>query len=265
MRIYLLDRNAIAVVKDSVAGKNVDIKRLAKLRSIDIRGNVISPLLSIIEGQSGKKETRDQLRETLKKECNALSEFFKIARTDSEYLVEYEDQFSEAFSGEIETKFDDYLDLVKLSHKLLAEPKSNKQLIQDEFLQFAHKRGISPGHTTVICCLATLYGNKDARKVLKPKLKSTDEELDRRSHNAVSDLLILSRMQNVRAILSPRDQKNTIIKHLTFDDGLNGFLKAISVLGCHRIDSETTSTDVIYTKSLFPDLNRTGSGRERRK
>lgn len=256
MRIYLLDRNAVSVVKDSVAGNRVPINRLAKLRSIDIRGNFVSPMLSIIEGQSSIKETREQLRATLKKESIALSAFFKNARTDSEYLIENEDHFSEAFSGEVEKKFNDYLDLVKLSHQFLAEPKSNKQLIRDEFLRFAHKRGISPGHPAIICCLATLYGNKDARKVLKPKLNGTDDEINRRSYNAASDLLVLSRMQNIHAIQSPRDRKNTKIKLLTFDDGLNGFLRAISVVGSNLKDSETTSSEVIYERSLFSGLSQ---------
>lgn len=254
MRIYFLDRNAISVVKDNVAGRLVPIERLARLRSIDIRRNFVSPLLSIIEGQSGIKETQEQLRATLKKESAALSVFFKKARTDSEHLGENEDQFVEAFSGEVEKKFNDYLDLVKLAHGLLVEPKNNRRPIQDALLQFAKERGISPGHPVVVCCLATLYGNKNARKVLKPKLNSTDDELDRRAYNAVSDLLVLSRIQNIYAIQRPSDRKNTQIKLLTFDDGLNGFLKAISVVGSTLKDSETTASEVIYDRSLFPDL-----------
>jgi hypothetical protein len=43
---------------------------------------------------------------------------------------------------------------------------------------------------------------------------------------------------------------------LTFDDGLNGFLKAIAVVGSALKDSETTASEVIYDRSLFPDLSK---------
>ncbi|TOP99753.1 hypothetical protein CGH03_24070, partial [Vibrio parahaemolyticus] len=60
-KIYLLDRNALSEIKKSADGVNVDLKKLSKLKSLDKKGNFISGMLSVREGQSKKLETCEQI------------------------------------------------------------------------------------------------------------------------------------------------------------------------------------------------------------
>ena len=61
-KLYLLDRNAIAEIKKSADGVKADPNKLKKLKSIDLRGNFISGMLSVREGQSKKIESEEEIQ-----------------------------------------------------------------------------------------------------------------------------------------------------------------------------------------------------------
>lgn len=88
--LLLLDRNAVAILKDAVAGKpQPDEKKqaaLEALRALDVPEHSFSPLLSIIEGEKGREDTVDEKAGCLEKETDVIGAFFTRANTDAAHL-----------------------------------------------------------------------------------------------------------------------------------------------------------------------------------
>ncbi len=249
-KFYILDRNAVSVIKDSVARKKVSsdkLARLTNLRKIDKKGNIISVIFSIIEGQSGKKETKDQMLLTLEKETKAISEFYHHAHTDSKILKQSKDKFIEIHSGEIEEGYGLYEEIIK---KVREKPfhsikaKDRKDILKD-LISFVKERGISASHPVVICCLSGICGNPNARKIIKNKETDT--------YNAMNDLMTLPKVCFFIPILNPN---NYPVKFLTFDNYLDSFfnsffssIKDISIVNGYMQVSHST-----FDKNIFPNL-----------
>lgn len=89
-KFVILDRNAVALIKDSNAGVAQNdpkkIKFLTLLRSIDRKGVAIASLFSIMEGEKGRADTVEEKIRCIQVETDALRSFYKNARTDGEFL-----------------------------------------------------------------------------------------------------------------------------------------------------------------------------------
>lgn len=115
VNLYLLDRNAISDIKRHLEQKDIKPERLEKLKGIDYPENFISSVLSIWEGENAKKENIKEKKEVIKKEINALSKFYKIARTDKSInagLAKVE-KSAKLFSTEREELWEQYNKLIE--------------------------------------------------------------------------------------------------------------------------------------------------------
>ena len=92
LRLLLLDRNVVNAVKRCVAGCYLESNKRSFIRGLDKSRNIISPILSVIEGQSGERESEEAIKDTLKKETAAVRGYFKQARTDSNFFLSDEEK-----------------------------------------------------------------------------------------------------------------------------------------------------------------------------
>jgi hypothetical protein len=250
-KFYLLDRNVISITKDSNIGKHqVDkekIEMLHRLKSIDRRRSFVSPLFSIIEGQTGGIESKELSLSTIEREASEIKKFFKLAHTDSDLFFNIKENLAYVIS-EIHRENKKFYDFVECVSPLILEPvgRIKRDKVKNEITAIARKNDISLTNHVVICCLSVLYGGKDARNILKPK---KDKQ---KIHNSVSDLLILSKTVHILA-LSSIYQEPIKYEFISLDRALNSFFALITVKNAKPIPSGSQAT-LYYDRKLFPDL-----------
>ncbi|MBZ0226398.1 MAG: hypothetical protein K8F51_10540, partial [Comamonas sp.] len=72
---------------------------------------------------------------------------------------------------------------------------------REDILNFASKRDMEIGHPIMLCGLSTLYGNKNAHGVLKPKKpKQNDPKRNARIYNALADLMVIVNLSELAGI-----------------------------------------------------------------
>lgn len=259
-RIILLDRNAVDAVKRCVSGVHLEDGKRQQLKKLDRYRNFISPILSAIEGQSGRRETEEEIKATLTKEARAVGRFFSRARTDSEYFLSEDNanNFSSVFGNHIEHSWGNYISFLKSVFPLLFQPVSRSRLIsvEGELFDLAHRNNVQYSHPVFIVSLATLYGHRGAQRVLKAKSAyDTEEELDRAAYNAVSDLIVISRMGNIKAAI-PNDNKGfDTVRLFTFDKGLLSVINEMTIDSVKSLAGGGVSVDCTYSQKLFPSLD----------
>ena len=84
MAIYLLDKNVVEDIKQSLKGVRTEGAAIARV--IDRKGNTVSPLLSILEGSVRKAQSGPELLDQLMADTQAVGLFYRLAKTDSKYL-----------------------------------------------------------------------------------------------------------------------------------------------------------------------------------
>ncbi len=261
MNTILLDRNVVASIKQKLAGKALLPVRDRALRLLDKDNNFISPILSIREGQLGIRENTQEHKLTLLKETDAISQFFKRAKTDSKYLIDKIDEFSTVFADNIEHNWRNYIAFVKEMQSLLYQPVSKKE--KDDFkkriLKSASAHNILHTHPAVLCALSVLYGCNETRKILKPKKNRSEESVDKNAYNTMNDLIVLSRVHMIQAIEAEQGHQKDKIKFFTFDKGLEFFLNCIKTKKLNIENStknSSTISEIICHPKLFPELNK---------
>ncbi len=251
--IIVLDRNVISLIKEYNSGKNLTdelkVQMLADLKVLDLKGNSITPLFSIFEGQKGRPESVDEKEETVNKEAVQVAKFFKNAKADSEFLIQTARETSHIFidsSIEYHEKYDQFLSEAQLLivNKL---PKHRKESVSDTIIDIAEKYEVPLFHPVVICCLSALYGFDYARKIIKPK---NDNYCP---YNARNDLMIISNLAMLY-IKSAKCNEKTKIKFLTLDKALGKFQSYITTVGGKDF-SDGFEASTQYSKELFPDLS----------
>ena len=87
MKIYFIDRNVLSLIKESNLRKPQSDKNklnlLKKLRIIDRKQSIITPMLSVMEGKYRRLQTTElEIKEVLDEELLALEKFFQKAVID---------------------------------------------------------------------------------------------------------------------------------------------------------------------------------------
>lgn len=261
MNIILLDRNVVVSIKQKLGGKKLLPNQDRTLRMLDKDNNLISPLLSIREGQSGIRENKEEYEQTLLKETEAISKFFKKAKTDSKFLIEMKDEFSDIFSNNIEFNWGNYISFIKEMQGLLYQPvsKNEKDNFKKKILDSALVNNILHTHPSVLCALSVLYGCNEIRKVLKPKKIRSDERINKDAYNTMNDLIVLSRVHMIQVVSYEKGYHKDKIKFSTFDKGLEFFLncmktKKLSAKYDHVLDNAATISEMSCSPKLFPEL-----------
>jgi len=255
LSIIFLDRNAIISIKKKIERKNFPPERRKQLRHIDKSINLITPLLSIYEGNLTKKQNSEELKRTILEETKLISKFFKNAKTDSEFLVDNITYLQDAFSTDWELKWNDYIKFLKFASEFLFQPiASNKKIdYEKKILDKAKELDIPIGHITVISCLSILYGSKITRGVLKFKQTMDEKDL----YNILSDLMIPVRLLSIESIIIKQQRKDKI-EYFTFDKSLKKLIKKIQLnfkKSLHTNNSVNIDIGITYDITLFPNLD----------
>jgi hypothetical protein len=226
MKIYILDRNVIAEIKVALAGKQSrDQCWREKLKSLDVAGNVITPITSVIEGQLGRMERENEKREAIAKEVSVIGKYFTKAKVDN-YLQSHIAEAALVLSGRIEDAWNEYLCIIKEAQPKFYQNMSDKETEEQrqKLLALLRDKNIAICHPVAVCCLSALYGSSDGRKVLKSKKKIAINEIPKLAHNALSDIMIVSRLNFFRAMFDQYGGAGVEIEFVTFDSALENFL-----------------------------------------
>lgn len=240
-RVKILDRNAISLIKD--LNNNIDIttnsdsKELLKKELIKLKNTnyildkiTITPLLSILEGQTAKKENYQEAEKTIEREANQLKIFFGTKKTDSEFLKLHKRKLASAIADIVEVEFENYLQFIKYPMCRYFQPLAHDDIIKEQEIIYekAKIHNLSIQHPIFIATFALIHGSQVAREVIKPKKKYNDDEnlLYKKSYNVCSDLLVPSRINLIdKKILNSRKTINYEINFVTNDEYLKIFLK----------------------------------------
>ncbi|UIF89263.1 hypothetical protein [Cupriavidus sp. UYPR2.512] len=253
--VLLLDRNAIAIIKDAVAGKpqpdEKKQKALDALRALDVPENSISPLFSIIEGEKGREDGAAEKAVCLEKETDVVAQFFRHANTDAAHLRGLQKLVTDLFTGMKESLWDQRAEyLTRAAPLVLQKVAEKKRLhVEGQLIQLARSCGVAPNDGIVMLFLACLYGSDAARGVIKPKAPDP--------YNVLTDLHVIPRIGMVRAVVRmlPRPVR---VRFWTLDEGLFAFLSNVDIVDPHFTADGDLQMQVRYKPALFPDLIKGG-------
>lgn len=222
LNFYFLDRNAIGTIEAILRGKALNDEewrtRKKRLKAIDKKKNFVAALLSSVEGANSFNETPENKETTMLKEANLVKSFFKLAQKDAKANTNLANAMSQLSLGKHEHGFKNYIEFYKESSPILSQTISSKKYSEKEkeIISIAKKHNVSTVHPVFLCALSVMYGNEHAREVLKFKQNPTNEN----AYNALSDILLISRIPNLAYILRTGNFKECKIKLVTFDKNL---------------------------------------------
>jgi len=248
--IYLLDRNVVDVIKNSIVGKKVcsdKLPMLKRLKTLDNPNSIISPILSIIEGQTSKVENSKEVLKTLEKESEIIARFFNLAKVDTSYLIDNKHKFCNVFCDYTSNVMDEHSEFLEKVSSLIYQSGKDKTKVKNEIIKLALDQKLNLNHYVVVSCLACLYGSRFARKVLKPKRNGIN------TYNALSDLSIISKICQMKASLV-KSNLNARIELLTLDQGLKNLLSNVVISEALWLEDGSLKVSLAYEYCLFPDL-----------
>jgi hypothetical protein len=185
VELYLLDRNIVDLMRRYNNSEKIpDKKRIntvSKLRELDIKGNIFSPLLSIIEGKTIKetdsngkiqiiKTPHREIRRLILNESNIVNSFIKNAGTDCEHLISSVKNISKnIYDAENDTLIDEKIRLVD---KLQASIGKIRKLEQRrdayfEFKEIVNEFSYLKNQPFILVSLMYIFGSQRASKVMK--------------------------------------------------------------------------------------------------
>ena len=249
--LYLLDRNAVSVIKESNAGKvqseKKKIRFLNHLRSLDRVGAFITPLLSIMEGEHGKADTAEEKSACQRKESESLRQFFRFAKIDSDYLDTTSSLLGQIFTNHREKAWEQRERFCAVAAPMIAHQvkREQRRTLESQLIALAKDFELDATEPIVALILACLYESEDARRVVKPAKFN--------AYNVLSDLHMLSRINMVAAIAGEHD-RSLRVTFLSMDSGLNGVLKHIKVVE-RKMSEGILTLRTQYSRGLFPALS----------
>jgi hypothetical protein len=262
MAVYLLDRDIVIDIEKH-AKDGTETPQLTYARSIDVDGNMVSPLLAVVEGMFGHRQTHEEMRSTLTKETALLADFYQHAVTDRRFLDEAAQDMAKAFVEQGRKDYQKYAPLIRTFLGRLGNtpPRREALKLMDWALMEARHHSVEVAHPITLAAIACIHGNLAARKILKPKAgPELVEEGD--VYGAYSDLINISWLNVIRDGLGD-------VQFLTRDRNLEAFMQTmrLEVVGRHSDlaqQEETTQTNVSFDWGImFPDLVSQPSGIEK--
>jgi hypothetical protein len=251
--LYLLDRNAVSVIKTSNAGKaQKDARKeslLRKLKGIDTPSNWVSPLLSVLEGRKGKPDSVNEKRECLCEESDEIRRFFKSALTDSDFLESSEIDLAGSFADVRGNVWKARADFLQLSLPLVAVEKKLflRSAIETQIIDLARTNGLLRGDPTLLIVLACLYESQDARRLLKP----TKENI----FNVLSDIYVIRHIGFLKSQFK-RSGLSIRIAFVSDDKGLSKVLSLVTIAKSEVSADNELCLTMRYEAELFPALSK---------
>ena len=247
--LFLLDRNAVSLIlrhsRATIIRGGTEYRHIRQLERLDKRGNLISLFASTLEGINPKKETitSDYRIRCLRDEINAVKNFYKKARTDADFLSSRASILS---SCDMFDSFPRCMHFLCEASSLLYQPVSSTtyDTVCHDILEIAKICDIPKGHPVVMCALACLYGNEDARDMLKFKKNYSFST----AYNAMSDITTILFTASTNELMRSQHSSNSKIHFFSFDKALIKIFNSFVTSGFHAE----------YKKIVPPD----GSGGE---
>lgn len=254
--LLLPDRNVVDVIKTAVSGNAqkgvLQEEMLARLRQWDTPAYAFSPLLSLIEGEHGREDSATEKAAAQIKESAAFRQFFRFAFTDSDYLDSACEVFAATFAGVgfKEGKSDARAELLAQGAPLVADlaAPSKMREIEGSLIELSDSMGLDRGDAMLVLLLACLYGNDDARKVLKPTKQP------RQAFNVLNDIHLIPRIGIIKAVVAQFSAMLNV-RLITLDGGLEGVLKMMRLARCRVGPEGDLQMQLRYLPGLFPKLD----------
>jgi len=233
--LFFLDINAVQATKLSQdqLNKNKRKARLVEyLQFLDRPQHGISYLFSLMEKVSDSRgEISDaQLEKQVLEDAAALRDFFEHAKIyeSDKFLTSYLRSLRRVPVEIQRPNYLAFLEAVNLSlglHQSVSKPRRFKWARQ--VVEIAQSSGVYHQHPIVSLVLASLYGNKAAKKLLK----FTRDPSQYDSENALADVMTITRFANHKLKIDSTlrlGAKYMRTDFVTDDEGLRG------VIGCFQ-------------------------------
>lgn len=251
--LFLLDRNVVSVIKVAVAGQEQKGKKernmFGFLRKIDAPQYAISPILSLMEGEHGREDNEAEKIKQLEKETEVVASFFRSARTDSTYLKSAKDIFAQIFSGFLEVDWNARAAFRAKAAPLIIDKvaPTARRTVEKRLVELAASEGLDRTDGMLVLFVACLYGNQDARNMLK--LTKPDA-----TYNVLSDVHLIPRVALIKSVA--RDLPIQLkVRFLTLDGGLEQVLDNVRIVQPKVSDDGELQMQVKYLPPLFTDLS----------
>jgi hypothetical protein len=234
--MYFLDINAMDVIKKSANNRPLDARKvalLARLRDIDRPGNRVSCLLALMEKVNDRRDALSdpQLRAEIENDVALTRRFFVDAKPGDPdtFHLDYFDGVRGLLVEQNEPSYLTFLKEVNDRHRLASTVSPRKRFDKTkEVVSTADALGIVRVHPLVVLCLACIYGNRDARKVMKFKADPQNYEVE----NVLADVMTIGRFLGHQIELEELGArgKSSVqrVEYITDDAGL------AAVLRCYR-------------------------------
>ena len=254
MAFYLLDKNVVEDVKLSLKG--VPTKGAAVARTIDRKGNIVSPLLSILEGSARRAQSGPELHDQLMADSLAVGMFYRLATTDSEYLQTLSATTVAALAPHVREKTSALAPLAMKLQALVVQQRkwieAREVLLKIDSLANEHEVNLS--HPLVTCAVACLYGSASARGVLKPAVSPTVEG----AYNAVADIRYVMETAYIRKLRNESGVRENVLL-LSSDKNLRDFSKLLQLrvdmsLTTNKAGPEIVTFTATMSENLLPNL-----------
>ncbi len=202
-------------------------------------------------------QTVAQMKETIAEDSQIIKNFIIQAKSDGDVLLNIAIEDTAIFAETFLTKYMDYISWAATNIKMPMTIK-DAVIMKDSLVKKAIEDKISPTHPVVLSCLAVIYGNLNARDMIRGG--GTWARLS--NYNAVSDIMVLSRLCLIKA-LDNESYGGSKIKpiFITRDEGLSEFLDSFMIISANSnrsgaSNSATTIATLLPKRKLFPNLSR---------
>ncbi|EMD5788632.1 TPA: hypothetical protein SMP24_001077 [Proteus mirabilis] len=200
--LYLLDICLVSIIKLPEESINRDKRKkkwIDELKNLDREKNKFSYICALMEkvSDSRVKMTDVELEEQILGDVASLRRFFKNASIyeSDKFLISF---LRELRGLPVETDKEKYVRFLKSANEKFnlkdAVSPSNRLNKAKELLEEADNIGIYKQHPVVVVTLACLYGNRQAKKLMKFKKNADLFDVE----NVLSDILIISRTAKLK-------------------------------------------------------------------
>lgn len=271
--IYFLDLMMVDAAKRALTNANKPPKiaaRIARLRRLDRPGNGFSYLLAMMEKVSDPrgKLTAEELAGQVRLDARMLAKFPRQAAfCETDALIEQ--GLRDMQGSDIEKATPGYIDFLLAMNALPGLRGTVAPRLRfaqaTEIVEIADALGVARHHPVVLVTLARLYGNSDARRVLKFGDRTVDP-FD--PVNVLADIMMIRRFAERKVEIEDEGRRGLMpfvrAELVTDDQGLVGLVPCFEPTGVtHRDEggqSECTLHVTLHLARLLTDL---GVERER--
>ncbi|MDH2604181.1 hypothetical protein QDT05_15035 [Acinetobacter baumannii] len=249
-KIFVLDKNIISLLNDDRPKESEAIKMLQYIRRHDRKAYRFSALSSIMEGRLRRKETEEEIRNTITIETKIMKNFFKNVKTDSEFFKNNNFKFAQVFSNNSVLIYEQkYKAVIKKYYerwdyysKQGSIPKTEMAKFAYEIIEYVEELKLPRENPIILLLIIDIFQKTDSKfgknqpwRILHPNKKIKD--LEGKVHNVYSDLIVAHLLSR----LNFAGRNEISIQFLTLDNALKNFLHVFelnhqNIINCGFID-----------------------------